>query len=582
MPAKSRQSARPEGLLISPQPTEAGAITLYPYQDEDLAAEWRSMISLQARQTGKTFGISMEALIVCGWIQRARCITLSASLRQGALNIQKDAEVWRTVHSLIRKRFGQDSTLPDKDKKLLTSPADDDKGNLIDIDAISELLESGRLESRVYWSKAAGNYSSHQIWAANPDTARGATAQRVFLDEAFTVADYREVVRAIKHTISRVKGAKFKQKGTPPISSDHESWAILYTEDKFPPCARGNWRRSNAPNGEGTPILQVSGYDAELAGVVSYDDITGALTTVAEKLEKSPDKEGDEREIALIFGDGGSTLIPYSSLKQAQRSPLGAGCAYDLGVISALANLPDDKLRAALRDLVPAGWTAHCTPGDAIGFGHDQSTSDTSGRSNPASLTVVQEAGRYVHTRLIVRWLSKFPKVNDALIEMLIGDAIKHALNLRGLGIDASNEVFNAIRLCERFGHLLSCVLYKNGERHPDAAMSWKEHLAKQYAGLFTDGLMTLPREGGKDTEWVLADHSLAVQTSRGPDWKSSKGNHFDTGCSGMLSVEILKGAPMPLDVARAHSSSMYAPAGGMDSEEDWAIPVAGGRPAAF
>lgn len=572
--------------MIAARPVEEGVIKLYGYQDADLTAcvadliaagltvppEWnpramlRNMVSMQARQTGKTFGISVEAGIVCCTVRNARCITLSASLRQGAMNIQKDAEVWRTVHGLIRKLYGE--------SRAISTPADDDKGNLIDLDAISDLLENGKLITKFRWGRAASDYSSHEIWAANPDTARGATAQRVFLDEAFTVQEYLEVVRAIKHCIARVKGARFKQKGTPPISSDHPSWEVLYDEATYTPNARGNWRWSNAPGGQGIPILRVDGYDAELAGVASFDDITGEPTTVAEKLAKSGDREGDEREIALKFGSGGNTLIPYSSLKAAQSNMLGSGEAYDLGVISQLNELSDDGLRAALRQMVPASWTRHCTAGDAVGMGHDQSTSDKQGQSNPSAFTVAQESGRYVHQRLIVRWLSKFPRVNEEMFRMLLGDAMRAGLNLRGMGVDASNETFHAQRLQSIFGHLLTVELFKDGAKHPTKDMLWKAHLAEQYALLFTEGLMTLPREGGNSTEWVITDHSLAIKGPRGPEWKTSKGNHFDTGCSGFLATEMLKGAPMPLQVTCVRSSVMHDAAGD-DDEDGWQIPAA-------
>lgn len=590
MPPKHRRPAGP-GMQITPRDIEGGVITLRPYQDEDLTAtvgslrraglsvpdDWesswplREMISMQARQTGKTWGISAEASIVCCTIPRARCITLSASLRQGAMNVQKDAEVWRDMNRLIRRQFGQDSARPDKDKLLITTPADDDKGRLLDLDAIADLLESGKLISKFRWSNAADNYASHEIWAANADTARGATAQRVFLDEAFTVQDYREVDRAIRHCISRVKGARYKKKGTPPISSSHESWEALYEDDKvnYIPNARGNWRWTNAPGGRGVPILRVSGWDAELAGVVSFDDITNQPTTVAEKLANSSDREGDAREIDLKFGSGGDTLIPYSSLTDARAHAMGGGMAFDLGVISGLNELGDDDLRAALRSHVPAEWTKHCRPGDAISFGHDQSTSDTEGRSNPASFTVAQEDGRLVHTRLIVSWLSRFPRVNEELMRMILGDAMRAGLNLRGMAVDASNEQFHAERLRTIFGHLCTVELFKNGEKAPSGNMLMKEHLAKQYAQLFVDRLISLPREGGHSTEWVLTDHSLAINTPRGPDWRTSKGRHFDTGCSGMLAVQMLKGAPMPLEITPVSAGSLRGVSDVWDDEHD-------------
>ncbi len=576
MASKKKTSSNRAPTLISAGAHEAGVIKLFDFQDEDIVAAYRMMMAMQARQTGKTFGISTEAILVGSTQQRARCVTLSASLRQGALNIQKDAEVWRTVVGLMRKRVGQDSKLAEKHQKLIKSPADDDAGNLIDLDAISDLLESGKLETKIFWSNASDNYSSHQIFAANPDTARGATADFLAWDEYGTTPEFREVLRAVKHMISRRPNARFKIKGTPPISPDHESWEMTYDEAVYVPCSRGNWRWSNAPGGQAMPILRVDAYDAELAGIQYYDDIHGHKVTVAEYIENSSDKEGDGRELLLTFNSSGNALIPYSSLVRAKADPTGGGDAWDLGAISDMNFLSDEGLRDALRKKIPADWTRHCVAGGEIAFGHDQSTSDKEGRSNPSTWMVKQEVGFQKHTRLCVSWLSKFPRVNEMLMTLVIGDAMRENMRLRGLGVDASNEWHNAQRIANLFGHLVSVNLYKDGEKHPDGKLNWKNHLATQYRQGFLDATTTLPAHGNAAAcEAILTDHSLAVMGPGGVEFRTSKGMHFDTGAAGMLADEQFTAGVTSTEVTSVSGSGITGRwQDDFDPEEGWQIPA--------
>jgi len=265
-------------------------ITFFPYQEESIIAPYRFSADEWARQTGKTFKGSSKCLLTCVTVRRAMCVTMSASLRQGELVIRKDAEVWRSVVTAMRKRYGQDSG-PDHDREFHT-PADDDKGQLLDIDAISDMLSTGRLSCKVQWGRAADDHSLHQIFAANPDTARGATADELFWDEALLTPDFQECLRALRSMANRRPRAQIKLASSPPISSSHESWEIFYNEDIFPVNPRGNWRFGKAGPGEqGLRIHRVDGYDAEAAGVKSYDEL-GKPISIAAMREQSDDKEG--------------------------------------------------------------------------------------------------------------------------------------------------------------------------------------------------------------------------------------------------------------------------------------------------
>lgn len=575
MPAKkpaARSATAPA--LITPAARESGLLRFFPFQDESLVNSPRLSVDEWARQTGKTFKGSAEGLLVCSTIRRAMAVTLSASIRQGELVLRKDAEVWRSVVDAMRRRCGQDSALAQKDQLLFTSSADTDSGGLLDVDAIAEQMDAGRLEVKIRWGRAADDYSVHKLFAANPDTARGATADYIFWDEAFLTPEFREVLRAIRSMMARKQRARLKIASSPPIRSSHESWQITYHEDIFPVNPRGNWRRGKAPaNRTGMAIHRVDAYDAEAGGVNTYDEDTGRVITIAEAREKSDDPDGFDREALLIYRSSGGSAIPYSALTRAQAEGRGQGEALDLSTITELNGMTDEGLRTALEKLIPEKWAVLSRGDGQLAFGHDQSTSDKEGQSNPSALVAIQAAGMKRIMRLCVRWLSRFPRVNDFLLEHVITQAMRHGLNLKGMGIDASNEVFNALRLQARLRSRLTVRLYKNGEKHPAKPMNWKEHLANQYAQLFTDGIIAVPADGnGRNGDWLLADHSLAEKGPSGIEWKTSRGNHADTFAAAMLAEEILTGGTARLKVETCNAGTMQQAAEELAGEEGFLI----------
>ncbi len=560
MPAKKKAAAT----LIVPAviqagPREDGLIKYFDYQDESITAPWRFTADEWARQTGKTFKGSSQCLLTCCTVRRAMCVTMSASLRQGELVIRKDAEVWRDVMTRMRKRYGQDSKLAENDKLLIQSPADDDKGKLLDIDAIADLFSAGRLSAKVRWGPAADDYALHQIFAANPETARGATGDFLFWDEALLTPDFRECMRALRSMANRRPKARFNLASSPPISSAHESWEQFYNEDVFPVNPRGNWRMGKAGPGEKTiRIHRVDAYDAEAAGIKSYDEL-GKPISIVQMREESDDKDGFDREALLVYRSLGGVLIPYSCLVRAQRDGRDAGgLALDLGSISELNSLTDEGLKTELRRRVPLLWAASVKPMMEVGLGYDQASSDKTGTSNPSALVLTQAAGIYRHMRLCLRWLSRWPRVNEALLAMVIADAKAAGCRLKGLAIDASNETLNARRLADLFSPSLSVGLYKSGEKHPTAGTNWKEHLGDAYAKQHVDGLYTLPPgPENRSNDWLLQDHSLAVKANGKINNLTSRGYHGDTFDAAKLAEEILSAGAGPLEVSTADMGSV-------------------------
>jgi len=539
-------------------------ITFLPYQRESLTCPYRLYADEWSRQTGKTFKGSSWALLECMSRRHNFVTTLSASLRQGALVIRKDAEVWRSVIDKYRELVASN------DKQLRTN-ADDDKGNLLDIDAISDLLETGKLEAKVWWGRTAGDYSSHQIFAANPDTVRGATGS-VFWDEAFLTAEFRECLRAARSIIARRQDARFILASSPPISSSHESWDILYHESKFPVSPKGNWRQAKAKKDEyGMWILRVDGYDAEAAGIKWYDEETGTPISVAEARARNDDKDGFDREALLLYKSSGVDAIPYHLLVQAQTRGADDGVAFDLGSVTDLDNLSVDGLTAALLSLLPPSWADPILPSAEIGIGHDQATSDGKD-SNPSSITVTEKDGLIRKTRLVVRWKSRSPGVNEAILLRVIMDLIRRGIRPRGLAIDASNETFNALRLRSAFSHLVPVELIKSGESWVDPAtgtkMLWKQRLGDNYVESFLNGCHWLP-----SGDWLVADHSLATKGPSGYDNRTSKGNHGDTFDSGKLAEEMLRQSRCSTAIEGVSAGTLTASAPNDDDDDSTQTP---------
>lgn len=534
-------------------------ITFLPYQRESLTCPYRLYADEWSRQTGKTFKGSSWAILEGMTRRHNHVTTLSASLRQGALVIRKDAEVWRSVIDKYRVLAAA------KDKDLRTN-ADDDKGRLLDIDAISDLLETGKLEAKIWWGRTAGDYSSHQIFAANPETVRGATGS-VFWDEAFLTPEFRECLRAARSIISRRQDARFILASSPPISSSHESWDMLYHETDFPVSPKGNWRRAKAKSGEyGMWILRVDGYDAEAAGIRWYDEESGAQISVAEARERNDDKDGFDREALLKYRSSGVDAIPYHLLVQAQSRGIADGFAFDLGAVTDLEHLSVDGLTAALLTLLPSSWADGISPSAEIGLGHDQATSDGKD-SNPSAITVTEKDGLVRKTRLVVRWKSRSPGVNEAILLRVITDLVRRGVRPKGLAIDASNETFNALRLRSALAYLLPVVLIKSGETWTDpgtgTTMKWKQRLGDNYVESFHNGLHWLP-----PGDWLVADHSLATKGPAGYDNRTSKGNHGDTFDSGKLAEEMLRMSNCSTKIDGVSMGTLHAKAD-LDDDDD-------------
>jgi len=190
-----------------------------------------------------------------------------------------------------------------------------------------------------------------------------------------------------------------------------------------------------------------------------------------------------------------------------------------------------------VRDAIPRSWIDHLASGP-VGVGFDIATSDGP-VSNPASVTVTQQTGGRLYERLVMSWKTRDEAVAEAVLMTVMLDLCDvRGLVIKGLSIDASNEVFFAQRVGKRVRSALaqrgrSCKVHliKGGENvtFQGQTLRAKEMLGNLYVNAHTDGLLCSP-EGA----FIKEDRRL-VQKSKGlfVTLTGKGGKHGDTFDSG-------------------------------------------------
>lgn len=202
-------------------------VKLRPYGEEAFRHPAGLLAWLYRRQAGKSYGLGITAL---DWMMEAICTVIfaSAALRLGTENILKEAEVWRKVTEKMRG-------LSTDAGYLLATSADDDQGALLDIDAIADLFEHQKLETKLWHSRT--NYSRSMVVAPNPDTAVGWTGH-VILDEVGRMPEFRDLFEAMEPIVSSGQNFRVRMATTPPPDDGHYSYELLAP----PPELDGNAR----------------------------------------------------------------------------------------------------------------------------------------------------------------------------------------------------------------------------------------------------------------------------------------------------------------------------------------------------
>ena len=285
--------------------TPSPLVSLRPYQLRARSMEQGIAALIQRRQSGKSFVLGIIGL---EWMMESVCSVLfmSASLRLGIENIRKEAEVWRYVTAQLRARLASDPHFK------LTTSADDDAGSLLDVDAIADLFEHQRLETRLYHDNAS--YSRSVVMAPNPDTAVGWTGHTI-LDEVGRMPDFRACFEAAEPFVSSNPMFKLRMSTTPPPDDTHASYEMLapQTDEAFPVNPRGNFYESQS----GITVLRVDAWDAHAAGVPLYDSKTRKPVTPEDHRAKAIDKIAWDRNYACKFLKGGTAAISLTDLTHA-------------------------------------------------------------------------------------------------------------------------------------------------------------------------------------------------------------------------------------------------------------------------
>lgn len=493
------------------------------------------------RQYGKSYRLGAEAVDVMLETPGITCVFMSAALRLGQENLRKQSELWRELVTKLRDA-GQH----------VTTTADDDRGNMIDADAVADMIEASKLEVKLWHDRTT--YSRSLVIAANPDTAVGFTGW-LFLDEVGRMPNFRDVWEAAEPFASSNPNFRIRLATTPPPDDSHHSYEILAPPPglEFPVSATGNFYRSEA----GVLIHRVDAWDAAADGIPIYDSETRAPISPETARERAWDKTAWDRNFGCKFlRNTGQAAISQSDLNHAQTRGMDEGIA--VAMFDSLPNNPAE-LDTLIRSYLPPDWARQCG-GGRIGIGLDLATSDKE-KSNPSSITVTERRGELV-TRLVLAFKSRDEFVTTRIVETIIDDIERAGRRAVGLAIDATNETFFAQSVRKRLAGRVRVVLVKGSESmtYQGVESTAKIVLGNLYANAYADGRITLP--AGR---WLAEDHRLVRRVGGTFDAAVlPDGRHADTFDSGKLALWVLEGGGSGPVEAEAVTLSGTAPRPGL------------------
>jgi hypothetical protein len=326
LPGRSKASpanspAAPGGAAGHPSPI----ISLREYQQEVFNVTARELFLLWKRQSGKSHLFGAKGFHRMATIPGHAVWFVNASILMGVENILKEAQIWRELMDHMRRTMESQGL-------RLTTGADDEKGNLLDVDAVADLFEHSKLESRVWHSNAV--FSRSRVVAPNPMTARGMTGD-VLWDEVGFSPDYEAVYDALEPIISSNSKYILWAATTPSADSDHPIFSLLMPKhDDFQPNPRGNWYRTEeAEDGTpGTPVHRFDAKDSDAAGFLYFDKQTKQPVTWDIARARARNKVSFDRNYLLKFTSGGNASIPRHLLLNALAKD--TGIALDLGTLT--------------------------------------------------------------------------------------------------------------------------------------------------------------------------------------------------------------------------------------------------------
>ena len=280
-----------------------------PFWDDDSGiAFW-----LWRRQAGKSYHAAAKALRRMMLIRGLLSVFVSASISLGQEFIRKEAAIWSIVLAAFRDAAKAGGS-------QLTTSADNDSGALLDLDAICDLFEHQRLETRIWHDRMT--YSRSIVVAPNPDTAVGWTGD-IWMDEVGRMPDFKDVLEAVLPFMSSNPQFRLLMITTPPPDDKHYSWELfLPPQEEFPVNPRGNWYTSEA----GYLVHRVDAADAFAAGISMFDDKTREAISPDEHRARAFDKTAWDRNFGLRFVTGGQAAVSLASLSRAMELGSRYGC----------------------------------------------------------------------------------------------------------------------------------------------------------------------------------------------------------------------------------------------------------------
>jgi hypothetical protein len=295
-------------------------IVFLPYQQAVFWSDLRYFLLLWRRQAGKSFTLACKALDRMMERRNHLCVFVSASIALGSEFVLKEAIVWQDVlekyRTLIAQSGGQ-LTIHESGREKPLSPT-------LDIDALAGLFEHSKLETRIWHDSTS--YSRSRVVAPNPATAVGWTGD-VFMDEVGRIPELKAVCEAVGPIMSRRPEFLWWNSTTPPPDDSHYSFELFFpTVETFPLNAAGNWYVSKT----GIDVHRADAWDVHAAGQPLYDLKTGQPQTPEQSRAAAFDKSGWDRNFALKFLHGGSSVVGFASLARARAMGRGQCLAVNL------------------------------------------------------------------------------------------------------------------------------------------------------------------------------------------------------------------------------------------------------------
>jgi phage FluMu gp28-like protein len=265
-----------EAESVRQQGTEA--IPLYAYQRRWVQDRARFKMGLWSRQSGKSFGTSLEAVLDC-WERRTKWVFLSAGERQSKelmATAQMHARAVNLAIDTVQEEFRADDDTVYKQLEIVFP----NKSRIVGL-------------------------------PANPSTARGHSAH-ILLDEFAFHKDSRGIWRALFPTVTRGFGIRIVTTPQGRQNKAYEIWS-------------GNPRYSKH---------KLTIFDA-VAGGLDLKDEEGNPCTPEDLREALGDDEGWQQEYLCEFLDEATAWLTYEMIGEAEVATLGMDVAPEGGAIYA-------------------------------------------------------------------------------------------------------------------------------------------------------------------------------------------------------------------------------------------------------